>query len=80
MPIGLKACNEELAALGVGRGIGGSGANQIGTLRMGDQESMQRTQLGTSLLGSLIGGMRLANTPGIQQFMGNSLSEQLSTT
>lgn len=75
----LKGVQRRGAALGIGRGLGGSGAGQIGTLRLSDQEQNQRTSLGTSLLGSLIGGMRLANTPGVVNFLGPSMSEQLAT-
>lgn len=77
----LKGLQRRGAALGIGRGgtgYGGSVAGQIGELKLSDTENMQRTQMGTSLLGSLIGGMRLANTPGITQFLGPSMSEQLN--
>lgn len=66
------------AAMGVGRGLFGSGAAQVGTLRLSDQERNQRTQLGTGLLGSLLGSLRIANTPGVQAFLGPSPSETVS--
>lgn len=75
----IKGLQRRAGALGLGRGTGGSASTQFAGLKLSDTEQKQNLSLGTSLLGSLIGGMRLANTPGIQQFMGNSLSEQLAT-
>lgn len=66
------------AALGLSSGLRGSGAGQMQTLRLSDREGMQRTQLGTGLLGSLIGGMRLANSPATQAFLGPTISEQVN--
>lgn len=66
----LKGVQQRGAALGLSSGLFGSAAGQLQTLRLSDQEQMQRTQLGTGLLGSLIGGMRIANTPGVQAFLG----------
>ncbi len=66
----LKGVQRRGAALGIGRGLGGSQAAQIGELKLSDTEQMARTQLGTGLLGSLIGSMRIANTPGVQAFLG----------
>lgn len=74
----LKGVQRRGAALGLSSGLFGSQAGQISTLRLSDREQMARTQLGTGLLGSLIGGMRLANTPGVQAFLGPSISEQLN--
>lgn len=61
-----------------GRGYAGSTAGQIGNLRLSYQEDLARTQLGTGLLGSLIGSMSHLKTtsPGVQAFMGPS-PEQL---
>lgn len=73
----LKGVQRRGAALGLSSGLFGSQAGQLQTLRLGDQEKMQRTQLGTGLLGSLIGSMRIANTPGTQTFLGPSISEQI---
>lgn len=70
----------DAAAMGIGRGgtgFAGSQAGQIGALRLSGQERMQRTQLGTGLLNSLMGSMKLANSPGVQAFMGPSVSEQV---
>lgn len=58
------------AAFGLGRGLGGSQAAQIGTLRLSDQESMQRTQLGTGLLAGLLGTLRISQSPGVAAFLG----------
>jgi hypothetical protein len=63
------------AALGVGRGLFGGGAGQIATLRLSDQEKAQRTQLGSGLLGGLLSTLRIAQTPGVQAFLGPSPTE-----
>ena len=75
----LKGVQRRGAALGVGRGLFGSGAGQLQTLHLSDEEQNQRTQLGTGLLGSLIGSLKLTSTPGINAFLGPSISEQLAT-
>jgi len=67
------------AALGVGKGLFGSGAGQLQTLHLSDQEQSARTALGTGLLGSLIGSLKLANTPGVQAFIGPDIATQLAT-
>lgn len=74
----LKGLQRRGAAMNVGRGLFGSQAGQIATLRLSDQESQQRLALGTSLLGSLISNMRIANTPGAQAFLGPSVSDQIA--
>lgn len=74
----LRGIQRRGAALGLSSGLRGSQAGQLQTLRLSDQEQMQRTHLGTGLLGSLIGSMRMANTPGAQAFLGPSISEQLN--
>lgn len=74
----LRGVQRRGAALGLSSGLMGSGAGQMQTLRLSDQESMQRTQLGSSLLGSLISGMRIANSPGTQAFLGPTISEQVN--
>lgn len=66
----LQGVQRRGAALGLSSGLFGSQAGQLRTLRLGDQESQARTQLGTGLLGSLIGSMRLASSPGVQSFLG----------
>lgn len=71
----LKGVQQRGAALGLSSGLRGSGAGQLATLKLSDQEKMQRTQLGTGLLGSLIGSMRLANTPGVQSFLGPTANQ-----
>jgi hypothetical protein len=71
-PDWLKGVQRRGAALGIGRGgtgFAGSQAGQIGTLRLSDQEQMQRTQLGTGLLSGLLGTLRLAQTPGLETFL-----------
>ncbi len=75
----LRGVQRRGAALGLSSGLFGSGAGQLQTLHLSDQEQMQRTQLGTGLLGSLIGSMRIANSPGAQAFLGPSPSEQVAT-
>lgn len=75
----LQGVQRRGAALGLSSGLFGSSAGQLQTLHLSDQEQMARTQLGTGLLGSLVGSMRLANTPGIQSFLGPSISQQLAT-
>lgn len=74
----LKGVQRRGAALGLSSGLFGSQAGQLGTLRLSDQEQMARTQLGTGLLGSLIGSMRIANTPGVQSFMGPSADQLIN--
>lgn len=74
----LKGVQRRGAALGLSSGLFGSQAGQLQTLRLSDQEKMQRTQLGTSLLGSLIRSMRLANSPGVQTFLGPAIQEQVA--
>jgi len=74
----LKGVQRRGAALGLASGLGGSGAGQLATLHLSDQEQMQRTQLGTGLLGSLIGSLRMANTPGVQAFLGPDPSQQVA--
>lgn len=71
----LRGVQRRGAALGLSSGLFGSQAGQLQTLRLSDRESMGRTQLGTSLLGSLIGSLRIANSPGVQAFMGPSASD-----
>jgi hypothetical protein len=66
----LEGVRRRGAALGLGRGLWGGSAGQIGTLRLSDQEKMRRTQLGTGLLGGLLGTLRIAQTPGVQAFLG----------
>lgn len=75
----LQGVQRRGAALGVGRGLFGSGAGQLQTLHLSDQEQQARTALGTGLLSTLIGSMKLANTPGIAAFLGPSISQQLTT-
>lgn len=74
----LKGVQRRGAALGLSSGLMGSQAGQLATLRLSDQEKMARTQLGTGLLGSLISGMRIANTPGVQSFLGPNPSELIN--
>ena len=74
----LKGLKRRGAALGLSSGLRGSAAGQIGALRLSDQESMARKQLGTSLLGSLISSMRIANTPGVQSFLGPNSSDLIN--
>lgn len=74
----LQGLQRRGAAMGVGQGLFGSGAQQVGTLRMSDREKMARTQLGTGLLGSLLSSLRLANTPGVQTFMGPSPTQTVA--
>lgn len=75
----LKGVMRRGAALGLSSGLGaGSGAGKMQTLRLSDRESMARKQMGVGMLGSLIGGLRLANTPGVQAFMGPSPSELIN--
>lgn len=64
---------------GVGSGLFGSGAGQLQSVYQGYNQQNQDTALGVGLLGSLISGLRLANTPGVQSFLGPSISEQLAT-
>jgi len=66
------------AALGVGSGLGGSQAARIGTLRLSDQEKLQRTSMGTGLLGSLLSGLKISNSPSVQAFLGPSASEVIN--
>ena len=71
------------AAIGIGRfgGGAGSGASQIGTLRMSNQEQMQRWSIGSGMLTGLLSSMRLAQTPSISAFMApppSALIEQRS--
>lgn len=66
----LRGVQRRGAALGLSSGLFGSQAGQLQTLRLGDRESMARTQLGTGLLSSLIGSMRIADSPGAQAFLG----------
>lgn len=66
------------AALGLGRGFGGSPAAQMGTLRLSDTESMARKQTGLGMLGALISSMRIANSPGVQAFLGPSSSDLIN--
>lgn len=65
----LEGVQRRGAALGLSSGLFGSQAGQIRTLKLSDQEQMQRTQLGTGLLSSLIGGLRIADSPGVQNFL-----------
>jgi hypothetical protein len=74
----LKGVQRRGAALGLSSGLMGSAAGQIGTLKLSDTEQMQRTQLGTGLLGSLISGMRIADSPGVQSFLGPNPSELIN--
>ncbi len=64
---------------GVSSGLFGSGAGQLNSIYQGYQQQNQDTALGVGLLGSLIRSLKLANTPGVQAFLGPSISEQLAT-
>lgn len=74
----LKGVQRRGAALGLSSGLFGSSAGQLQTLHLSDQEQMARTQLGTGLLGSLIGSMRIANTPGVQAFLGPTADQLIN--
>lgn len=74
----LKGVQRRGAALGLSSGLGASQAGQLATLHLSDQEQMQRTALGTGLLGSLLSGVKLANTPGVQAFLGPSIADQVA--
>lgn len=65
----LQGVERRGAAMGLTMGTGGTQAGQIGTLRLSDREKMDRTKFGTGLLGSLLGTLRLANSPGVQTFL-----------
>lgn len=71
----LEGVQRRGAALGLSSGLFGSQAGQLRTLRLSDTEKLARTQLGTGLLGSLIGSMRLANSPGVQSFLGPTANQ-----
>lgn len=58
------------AALGLEKGLFGGAAGQVATLRLSDQEKAQRTSLGSGLLGGLLSTLRIAQTPGLQTFLG----------
>lgn len=75
----LKGVQRRGAALGLSSGLFGSAAGQVRTLKLSDTEKMARTQLGTGLLGSLISSMRIASSPGVQAFLGPSMSDRLTT-
>jgi hypothetical protein len=64
---------------GVGSGLFGSGAGQLQSIYKGYQQQNADTALGSGLLSSLIGSLKLANTPGIQAFIGPDISQQLAT-
>lgn len=65
----LQGIQRRGAALGLSSGLFGSQAGQLQTLRLSDREQQQRTQLGTGLLGSLLGTLHLAGSPNIQSFL-----------
>lgn len=71
----LQGVQRRGAALGLSSGLRGSLAGQLGTLHLSDQEQMARTSLGTGLLGSLIGSMRIANSPSVQAFLGPTANQ-----
>lgn len=66
----LEGVQRRAGALGVRSGLFGSQAGQIGALRLSDTESQKRMQLGSGLLAQLLSTLRIANTPGIQDFLG----------
>lgn len=66
------------AGLNLSQGLFGSGAGQLATLNRTSQARDQRTALGTGLLNSLIGSMRLSNSPGVQTFLGTTIQDQVA--
>jgi hypothetical protein len=76
----LEGIQRRGAALGLGRGLGGSSAARIGQLKLSDVESQQRKTLGAGLLGQLLGSLRIADTPGVQAFMAPTASSMVGTT
>lgn len=66
----LEGVQRRAGALGVRSGMFGSQAGQIGSLRLADTESQARMSLGSGLLSQLLSTLRIANSPGIQEFLG----------
>ena len=71
----LQGVQRRGAAMGIGRGLGGSAASQIGMLRLSDQESQQRRVTGAGLLQNLIASLRIAQSPGVESFFGPSANQ-----
>lgn len=73
----LEGVQRRGAALGIQSGLRGSEAGQIGTLRLSDVEHQNRITRGVGLLDQLIGSLRIAQTPGVQTFMGLTPGERI---
>lgn len=74
----LQQLQRQGAALGLSSGLMGSQAGQLQTLNLTAQQNQQRYQVGAGLLGSLLGGIKIANTPGAQAFLGPNPSQLIA--
>lgn len=70
--------NRRGAAFNVGSGRGGSPSGMISNLRRTDLEKTERLKTGSTLLNTLLGGLRIANSPGVQAFLGPTASDLIN--